>query len=224
MPEAKTTSEDRMNAMSGAFDKMCDRLDKMGARMDAFMSKHAKKDAKRAAADEGETEPEEMASDDSAPDPDDEDEAPKPKRKAMTDSEKENALLEQQTKADHVARHWGRRAPQPMMGERLPTYRRRLAGMFKQHSPDFKSADLSLIRDPQSWEVAERQIYADAIRASSDNSAQPRGVLREVIREDQSGRRISEFVGSVGVTLEPFRLTPMRVKHINKNPDAYLGG
>jgi hypothetical protein len=31
------------------------------------------------------------------------------------------------------------------MGESLPRYRRRLANLFKQHSPDFKSADLSLI-------------------------------------------------------------------------------
>ena len=218
MPEpakkSEPTTDEKMDAWSKRMDAMCDR-------MDAFIEEHGKKSAKRdAKKDEGMGEPEEMAADD-AGDPDDDDgtEAPR-QRKVMTDAATENALLEAQSKADAVAMHWGKRAPRAMIGESVRTYRRRLANMFREHSPDYRRADLSLISDPSAFAAAEKQIYADAVRASHDNDAQPRGVLREIQRTDQSGRIISEFVGSVGVTLDPFRLTPMRVRRIVKNPDA----
>jgi hypothetical protein len=83
-----------------------------------------------------------------------------------------------------------------MMGESLRGYRRRVLKLFQQHSPDFAKVDLALIRDPMSFDVAERTIFADAVRASSDNTSQGPGVLREMVRYDQAGRPITEFVGS----------------------------
>jgi hypothetical protein len=43
-PKDEPTRDDKMSAMHDAFGKMCDRMDAMGKRMDAFMAKHAKKD------------------------------------------------------------------------------------------------------------------------------------------------------------------------------------
>lgn len=219
------TPEEKMDAWTKHMDDMCDR-------MDAFMAKHSSKKDKRGdgmGAEEGE--PAEMASDDDRadegtddPSTDIEDRLPPYARRKMADAAHENQLLEAQTKADAVARHWGKRAPMAMMGEPVRVYRRRLASMFKQHSPSFAKADLQLIRDPASWDIAEQQIYADAIKASSDNSAHPPGQLREVTRQDQTGRQISEFYGSVGVTLAPFRSEVFKVRRINRNADNYLGG
>jgi hypothetical protein len=125
--KAEPTTEEKMDAWGKRMDALCSEMDK-------FLDGQAKKD-KRAKADD---EPEAMASDDDRKDADDEDmgeDGEKPRRRAAADAAEENKILEQQTKADHVMRHWGKRAPQAMMGEPLRVYRRRLASMLKQHSP-----------------------------------------------------------------------------------------
>ena len=120
------TPEEKMDAWTKRMDDMCDR-------MDAFMAKHSSKKDKRGdgmGAEEGE--PAEMASDDDRadegtddPSTDIEDRLPPYARRKMADAAHENQLLEAQTKADAVARHWGKRAPMAMMGEPVRVYRRR---------------------------------------------------------------------------------------------------
>lgn len=224
--KAEPTAEEKMDAWGKRMDAMCSKMD---AWLDAQAAK-PKKDAKRADDDEGEAEP--MASDDNRGDQGTDDPSteiedrlpPYARRKVADDAEKENATLEAQARADRVCRLWGKRAPEAMMGEPVRSYRRRLLKPLQQFSDEYSKVDLNLISDPRTFDIAERAIFADAARASSDNSRQPRGVLREIVREDQSGRRISEFVGDVSVTLEPFRMQPYRVRRINKNADSYLGG
>ena len=211
-PKAEPTNDEKMDAWGKRMDAMCDA-------MTEFMAKHAKKDAKRAKDDddEGEGEATEMAADD-AEDEGEPEMTPGARRKAA-DAKAEEAMAHAQQRADNVARHWGLRAPMPQLGESVRVYRRRALNLLKQHSPDYRRADLALISDKAAFDAAEKQIFADAIKASSQNSSHAR--LHEIQRMDQSGRLITEFVGPVSETLAPFRSQVFRVKRINNQPSAY---
>lgn len=111
-----------------------------------------------------------------------------------------------QVKAERVAQAFGdsEGAPRWMNGESLPDYQRRLLGKYKAHSASWKDKDLARV-DASVLDVAETQIYADAVTAASAPSTVVAGTLRELVTEDRTGRRITRFQGDPEVTWAPFK-------------------
>lgn len=117
--------------------------------------------------------------------------------------EERNEIADTQCKADSVFASFGERAPQPMAGERVMPYRRRIMTRLQKYSADYKEVDLHTIADSQLLSIAEK-IYADA-QASAASSLEPGSGLREVVRTDATGRRISNFIGEPSACWAPFR-------------------
>jgi hypothetical protein len=115
-----------------------------------------------------------------------------------------------QVKAERVAQAFGdsEGAPRWMNGETLPDYQRRLLGKYKAHSAAWKDKDLARV-DASVLDVAETQIYADAITAASAPSSVAPGTLRVEVTPDDTGRRIRRFHGDPEVTWGPFK-QPLR--------------
>lgn len=127
--------------------------------------------------------------------------------------EERNEVADAQVKADSVFSCFGKRAPIPLSGEKPLAYRRRLMIQLREHSPDFKSVDLSSIADSALLSVAEKTIYADA-KKSASLSVGP-GMLREIKRADATGRQISTFEGDPAATWAPFQSGKRQVTSFN---------
>lgn len=127
--------------------------------------------------------------------------------------EERNEVADAQVKADSVFSCFGKRAPVPLSGEKPLAYRRRLMIQLQEHSPDFKSVDLSSIADSALLSVAEKTIYADAQKSAS-LSVGP-GMLREIKRADATGRQISTFEGDPAATWAPFKSGKRQVTSFN---------
>ncbi|MCU3855388.1 NUDIX domain-containing protein [Enterobacter roggenkampii] len=127
--------------------------------------------------------------------------------------EERNEVADAQVKADSVFSCFGKRAPVPLSGEKPLAYRRRLMIQLQEHSPDFKTVDLSSIADSALLSVAEKTIYADAQKSAS-LSVGP-GMLREIKRADATGRQISTFEGDPAVTWAPFQSGKRQVTSFN---------
>ncbi|EHI2277477.1 NUDIX domain-containing protein [Salmonella enterica] len=127
--------------------------------------------------------------------------------------EERNEIADAQVKADSVFSCFGKRAPVPLSGEKPLAYRRRLMIQLQEHSPDFKTVDLSTIADSALLSVAEKTIYADA-QKSANLSVGP-GMLREIKRADATGRQISTFEGDPAATWAPFQSGKRQVISFN---------
>ncbi|HEI8797221.1 TPA: NUDIX domain-containing protein [Citrobacter freundii] len=127
--------------------------------------------------------------------------------------EERNEVADAQVKADSVFSCLGKRAPVPLSGEKPLAYRRRLMIQLQEHSPDFKTVDLSSIADSALLSVAEKTIYADAQKSAS-LSVGP-GMLREIKRADATGRQISTFEGDPAATWAPFQSGKRQVTSFN---------
>ncbi|MBA7914589.1 NUDIX domain-containing protein [Enterobacter roggenkampii] len=127
--------------------------------------------------------------------------------------EERNEVADAQVKADSVFSCFGKRAPVPLSGEKPLAYRRRLMIQLQEHSPDFKTVDLSSIADSALLSVAEKTIYADAQKSAS-LSVGP-GMLREIKRADATGRQISTFEGDPEVTWAPFKSVKRQILSFN---------
>ncbi|MEA5195398.1 NUDIX hydrolase [Enterobacter roggenkampii] len=127
--------------------------------------------------------------------------------------EERSEVADAQVKADSVFSCFGKRAPVPLSGEKPLAYRRRLMIQLQEHSPDFKSVDLSSIADSALLSVAEKTIYADAQKSAS-LSVGP-GMLREIKRADATGRQISTFEGDPAATWAPFQSGKRQVTSFN---------
>ena len=127
--------------------------------------------------------------------------------------EERNEVADAQVKADSVFSCFGKRAPVPLSGEKPLAYRRRLMIQLQEHSPDFKTVDLSSIADSALLSVAEMSIYADAQKSAS-LSVGP-GMLREIKRADATGRQISTFEGDPAATWAPFQSGKRQVTSFN---------
>ncbi|HGY4931779.1 NUDIX domain-containing protein [Citrobacter freundii] len=127
--------------------------------------------------------------------------------------EERNEVADAQVKADSVFSCFGKRAPAPLSGEKPLSYRRRLLVQLQEHSPDFKSVDLSSIADAALLGFAEKQIYADAQSAASLTVGP--GMLREIKRADATGRQISTFEGDPAATWAPFQSGKRQVTSFN---------
>lgn len=111
-----------------------------------------------------------------------------------------------QVRAERVAQAFGdaEGAPRWVNGESLPDYQRRLLGKYKGHSTHWKDKDLARV-DASVLDIAESQIYADAIAAASAPTTVVAGTLRESTTTDVTGRRITRFIGDTDVCWAPFK-------------------
>jgi len=124
-------------------------------------------------------------------------------------------LAEIQSRADTVENAFGGRASGPVPGETPVAYRKRLAAKFKTHSKTWGGADVGAM-DEAILAIAESQIYADALAAASSPADVPAGTLREVIKIDRVGRKISEFVGAKSAWMDQFKSPAQLQVRINK--------
>jgi 8-oxo-dGTP pyrophosphatase MutT (NUDIX family) len=123
--------------------------------------------------------------------------------KELSDAEREE-MAGAQAKADSVFACFGDSAPRPLNGEDLLGYRKRLAGKLRERAPKFAKVNLAGISDPAAFEIIEGQIYSDAMDAGMNPAETPEGGLREIVRTDSTGRRISTFIGKPGHWMDDF--------------------
>jgi 8-oxo-dGTP pyrophosphatase MutT (NUDIX family) len=117
--------------------------------------------------------------------------------KQMTDADY-SAIADAQVRADRIYSMHGKRAPRSMEGETLISYRRRMANDLKEHSLAWKDIDLKVIADDEkhiAFSNVEKIIYADAEHAGLHPATSDEDFLREIVKEDVTGRKITEFVG-----------------------------
>ncbi|MBV8060477.1 MAG: NUDIX domain-containing protein [Alphaproteobacteria bacterium] len=126
------------------------------------------------------------------------------------------AMASAQARADSVAHAFGKSAPRPLDGEDLTGYRQRLLSDFQSHSPSWKGAKLTDISDSAVLDIAEKQIYADAMIAANTPGAPSGGGLREVKNRSDAGHSISMFYGDPSAWMSKFKMPTRRVTHINK--------
>jgi hypothetical protein len=105
------------------------------------------------------------------------------------------AFADAQSRADAVFNGFGQRAPRPLEGETIIDYRKRLATKLKGYSTAWKSVKFSQLPE-EAFNIAETQVYADAISAATNPTDLEAGELRQVTKTDPStGVRTIVFYG-----------------------------
>ncbi len=132
------------------------------------------------------------------------------------DSAYSSRIAQHRVKADEVAAAWGVATTKPFFGESINAYRRRCLRSFQQHSADFAGVDLARVPH-ELLDVAERTIYADALKAAFSPASAGAGRLREIKKTDPTGRVVSEFVGDVSAWLNDFKGPVQYVTRIRTN-------
>ena len=125
-------------------------------------------------------------------------------------------IAEIQSRADGVASLFGanEKAPSPQPGESPLAYRKRLATKYKQHSNKWKEVDVMAF-DDSVLKIAEADIYADAVQYAAAPADMPAGQLREVVKVDRTGRKVTEFVGAKSAWMNQFKAQGYKVLSIN---------
>lgn len=131
---------------------------------------------------------------------------------ALTDADLD-AVSAAQSRADSVASILGETAPRPMQGEAPIAYRKRLAAKFKSHSKRWAGVDLAKA-DDATLAIAEEDIYADAKKVAETPASVPAGQLRSVVKQDSTGRRITEFQGDPDTWMRSFKAPRQTVEKI----------
>jgi hypothetical protein len=234
--DAKKADAARADAEAGEkLDTTLSHLDSLGKRMDAYDAK-MKADAERV--QEGPTPAEKVYGVDKDKDGDDGDD-PDAARKLGADSradsiradseeienfkkangatyriEADSVLAAIQSDADKASSAWGKSAPAPWDGERIPACRRRTAREHQMHSASWKDVDLAQLSG-QTLRNAVSQIFADSIAASSSPESYGES-LREVRRRDpDTGHLIREFYGEPRAWMSQFSGGPPRLARFN---------
>lgn len=114
-------------------------------------------------------------------------------------------FIDAQFKADGVYHAFGDSAgaPPALRGESVDAYQRRLLSRFKEHSPKWKERDLAKV-DASMLDLAEEQIYADAMQAALHPKDLPPGTLRRIESKDAAGRTRTSYVGDERAAWLPF--------------------
>jgi hypothetical protein len=118
-----------------------------------------------------------------------------------------------QARCDAVAATFGSQAAPPMGGEDLLDYRVRLANSFKSYSKNVKDVDLTELAtaSPKAFENLEAEVYQDALAFANAPASVPALQLRTVVKKDESGREIREFIGDPGAWMSKFMSPPAKV-------------
>ena len=139
-------------------------------------------------------------------------------RKADEEAEKErndSALAEAQAKADSAFSACGKNAPAPFSGENALDYRKRALIAMQKHSPAHKDVNIRAIADSATLAVLEDAIFSAARQSIEKEMMSTQGQLHKRIRNDEAGRRITEYQGDPNVWLSPFKIPGRRLAKIN---------
>jgi len=134
---------------------------------------------------------------------------------AMRKDEEEAAMCDAQAKADSVYASFGKSASRPLKGEGLLSYRKRLLRGLQAYSDSYKSVNLASIKDAQLLNIAEKQIFNDALMAARSPSMFGADQLIEINEKDRAGRTITKFKGAMEAWLGDFKVPSMRVKEFH---------
>jgi hypothetical protein len=177
--EAGPSLADLMTAIKGCADSMT----AMSARMDALEAAGKGKDGE----EDGDADP---AGDDPVA------AAVDARRRAdAVTPEERQALAECQMRADAVALAFGERAPAPLVGENLAAFRVRCLLPYQPHSVAFKNLDLDKLAAAGGLDVAEKQIFADALAYSKSPERVAPGHLLMVEKKLDGGHIMRTFQG-----------------------------
>ena len=124
-------------------------------------------------------------------------------------------MADAQAKADSVFSAFGDSAPRPLRGENLLGYRKRLASKLKIHSDSWKSVDINALPDT-AIDVAEKQIYADSVKAAAHPVDIPAGTLHTREKKDENGQLVRTFVGDPNAWMGNFKGIPMKQAGISR--------
>lgn len=127
-----------------------------------------------------------------------------------------DAMADAQAKADAVLAAHGKSAGRPLNGEGILAYRKRMARDLQTHSPDWKGVNLNTLPG-EAFNIAERAIFADAVKAAKSPTTAGVGLLREVRNTDRTGRVISTFVGDPDAWMSEFKSPKRRLVGIQKD-------
>lgn len=139
-------------------------------------------------------------------------------RKADEEAEKErndSALAEAQAKADSAFSACGKNAPAPFSGENVLDYRKRALIAMQKHSPAHKDVNIRAIADSATLAVLEDAIFSAARQSIEKEMMSTQGQLHKRIRNDEAGRRITEYQGDPNVWLSAFKIPGRRLAKIN---------
>ena len=151
------------------------------------------------------------------------DEAAEEQRKADEAAAKEaeekerndSALAEAQAKADSAFSACGKNAPAPFSGENALDYRKRALIAMQKHSPAHKDVNIRAIADSATLAVLEDAIFSAARQSIEKEMMSTQGQLHKRIRNDEAGRRITEYQGDPNVWLSAFKIPGRRLAKIN---------
>lgn len=135
------------------------------------------------------------------------------KRKADAEEKERNdaAMSEAQAKADSAYNSLGKRAPEPFSGEKALDFRKRALIAMQKHSPQHADVNIRAIADSSTLSVLEDAIYGAARKSITDEMNNTQGQLHKRVRNDEAGRRITEYAGDPNVWLAAFKTPPRRV-------------
>jgi hypothetical protein len=204
--DAQTRKDTSPPAWVADFQKgIKDSLDAMNARMDAFEKKGEEKDKQlRIDSEKAEEEKKKEEERKSEKDRLDAIEAKmKESSEERSDAESEE-IADAQARCDSVAHMFGKSARQAIRGEKGPAYRRRLVDDYKQYSPNWKDVDLAAL-PIAAFNVAETQIYADAMTAARSPVNAPADGLRQIKIPREGGLHMYEYVGNPDAWMRQFK-------------------
>lgn len=127
--------------------------------------------------------------------------------------EEKDALAMAQSRADSIFLSLNEKLTAPLFGETPISYRKRLASRLQKYSPKLKDVKLDSISDPATFEILEREIYADAASASTSPAFLPEGKLIPEKITDFAGRVCTKYRGDIKAAFAPWvqRSVPFRV-------------
>jgi len=234
--EAKAKADSEAKARADAnekLDKIMSMCDSLAKRMDAY--EKAKADSEMTAEEKAKADADEKAKEEAEAKAKADAEEKEREEKAKADAEETrkkiadieaklpkqlsdadySAMADAQSRADEVYSAHGDSAPRPLNGEDVLAYRKRLAAKMRDHSAQWKGVDLNVLPE-QVFAIAEEKIYADAMDSALHPVDIPAGGLREIVKHDPAGRKMSEFVGHPGAWMNDFKTPRLRQVRINK--------
>lgn len=127
--------------------------------------------------------------------------------------EEKDALAMAQSRADSLFLSLNEKLTAPLFGESPISYRKRLASRLQKYSPKLKDVKLDSISDAATFEILEREIYADAVAASASPAFLPEGKLVPEKVTDFAGRVCTKYRGDIKAAFSPWvqRSVPFRV-------------
>lgn len=122
-------------------------------------------------------------------------------------------LADAWTRADEVFTALGRQTPRSIPGETAALYSRRVTKLLQDFSPTWKGVDLSsqAFADEAAFNIASRQVFADAAREAMSPATAPNGGLR-MISKTINGHTHNTFVGEPNAWMNQFTGTGWKTK------------